>query len=87
MSDQINDPMPAGTAGVMTRRSLLLSLPGLALARRVLAQGQARSAQHSGPTPGNARRLGSGTFARFPPGALRHARAGAPGGEDPSPHR
>ncbi|MCH7935000.1 MAG: VOC family protein [Gemmatimonadetes bacterium] len=41
MSDQINDPMPAGTAGVMTRRSLLLSLPGLALARRVLGQGQA----------------------------------------------
>jgi catechol 2,3-dioxygenase-like lactoylglutathione lyase family enzyme len=40
MSDQINDPMPAATAGVMTRRSLLLSLPGLALARRALGQGQ-----------------------------------------------
>ena len=41
MSDHINDPKTAGTAGVMTRRSLLLSLPGLALARRLLAQGQA----------------------------------------------
>ncbi len=41
MSDPINQPTPAGTAGVMTRRSLLLSLPGLALARRVLAQEQA----------------------------------------------
>ena len=40
MSDHINDPKTAGTAGVMTRRSLLLSLPGLALARRLLAQGQ-----------------------------------------------
>ena len=28
MSDHINDPKTAGTAGVMTRRSLFLSLPG-----------------------------------------------------------
>ena len=42
MSDQINDTKTAGTAGVVTRRSLLLSLPGLALARRrLLAQEQA----------------------------------------------
>ena len=41
MSDQINHPNTAGTAGVMTRRSLLLSLPGLALGRRLLGQGQA----------------------------------------------
>ena len=38
MSDPTNPPMRAGTAGVMTRRSLLLSLPGLAVARRLLAQ-------------------------------------------------
>ena len=41
MSDQINEPKTGGGAGAMTRRSLLLSLPGLALARRLLAQGQA----------------------------------------------
>lgn len=41
MSDQINDTKTAGTAGVVTRRSLLLSLPGLVLARRLLAQEQA----------------------------------------------
>ena len=40
MSDRTNQPMRAGTAGVMTRRSLLFSLPGLALAHRLLAQGQ-----------------------------------------------
>jgi catechol 2,3-dioxygenase-like lactoylglutathione lyase family enzyme len=40
MSIQINDPTAEKKAG-MTRRSLLLSLPGLALARHVLAQGQA----------------------------------------------
>ena len=41
MSDPIDEPMTAGTVGVLTRRSLLLSLPGLALARRLVAQGQA----------------------------------------------
>ena len=35
------EPMAAETKDVMTRRSLLLSLPGLALTRRLLAQGQA----------------------------------------------
>ena len=40
MRNQINDPGVEKRAGV-TRRSLLLSLPGLALARRLLAQGQA----------------------------------------------
>jgi catechol 2,3-dioxygenase-like lactoylglutathione lyase family enzyme len=41
VSDLNNQAFPAGTAGVITRRSLLLSLPGLALTRRLLAQGQA----------------------------------------------
>ncbi len=41
MSDPTNPPMRAGTAGVMTRRSLLFSLPGLALAHRLLAEAQA----------------------------------------------
>lgn len=41
MSDPINQPTTAETGGVMTRRSLLLSLPALALARRLLAQEQA----------------------------------------------
>ena len=41
MTDQTKQSMPAGTAGIVTRRSLLLSLPGLALARRLLGQGQA----------------------------------------------
>ena len=41
MSDRIDEPETAGTAGVMTRRSLLLSLPGLVLARRLLANRQA----------------------------------------------
>ena len=41
MSDQIKESMTASTAGVITRRGLILSLPGLALARRLLGQGQA----------------------------------------------
>ena len=41
MSDPINQPTTADTGGIMTRRSLLLSLPALALARRLLAQEQA----------------------------------------------
>ena len=41
MSDPIDRPTTAGSAGVMTRRGLLLSLPGLALARRLLGQDQA----------------------------------------------
>ena len=39
--DQITRSMAAGTAGVITRRSLLLSLPGLAISRRLLGQVQA----------------------------------------------
>ena len=41
MSDQIKEPKTASTPGVLTRRSLLLSLPGLALARHLFARGQA----------------------------------------------
>ena len=41
MSDQIKESMTASTAGVITRRGLILSLPGLALARRLLGQEQA----------------------------------------------
>ena len=41
MTDQIKESLTAGTAGAVTRRSLLLSLPGLALAQRLLGQGQA----------------------------------------------
>ena len=41
MSDKSKDQNTAATAGALTRRSLLLSLPGLALARRLLAQAQA----------------------------------------------
>ena len=38
MTDPIKEPMTGGTAGVITRRGLLLSLPGLALARRLLGR-------------------------------------------------
>ena len=41
MSDPIEGPATAGTAGLMTRRGMLLSLPGLALGHRLLGQGQA----------------------------------------------
>ncbi len=41
MSDEMSELMPNGTGASVTRRSLLLSLPGLALARRLLAQEQA----------------------------------------------
>jgi len=41
VTDVIKESMTAGTAGVITRRGLLLSLPGLALARRLLGEGQA----------------------------------------------
>ncbi len=41
MSDARDRPMTAGTAGVMTRRGMLLSLPGLALAHRLVGQRQA----------------------------------------------
>ena len=41
MTDPIKEPMTGGTAGVITRRGLLLSLPGLALTRRLLGQAQA----------------------------------------------
>ena len=41
VTDPIKESMTAGTAGVITRRGLILSLPGLALARRLLGEGQA----------------------------------------------
>jgi catechol 2,3-dioxygenase-like lactoylglutathione lyase family enzyme len=41
MSNQITDPRTAVAGGVMTRRSLLLSLPGLTLASRLFARNQA----------------------------------------------
>ncbi len=41
MADPIKESMTAGTAGVITRRGFFLSLPGLALARRLLGEGQA----------------------------------------------
>jgi catechol 2,3-dioxygenase-like lactoylglutathione lyase family enzyme len=41
MSEQIQELLTIETKGGLTRRSLLLSLPGLALARRLLGQAQA----------------------------------------------
>ena len=41
MTDPIKESMIGGTSGVITRRGLILSLPGLALAHRLLSQGQA----------------------------------------------
>ena len=41
MSEQIQELLTIETKGGLTRRGLLLSLPGLALARRLLGQGQA----------------------------------------------
>ncbi len=41
VTDQITRSMAAGAAGLITRRSLLLSLPGLALTRRLFGQVQA----------------------------------------------
>ncbi len=41
MTDQIKESMPTGTAGVISRRGLILSLPGLALACRQLGEGEA----------------------------------------------
>ena len=80
MTDPIKEPMTGGTAGVITRRSLLLSLPGLALARRLLGQRQAAPLPIRGLHQVTLSVSDLGRSLDFLSRALRHVRTGAPGG-------